>query len=75
MSFFFEQLPLALQLRDEATFDNFFPGDNALLLEQLRRQLVDGERYLYIYGSEGCGRSHLLQAACHRAQQPARRRP
>lgn len=69
MGFLFEQLPLALQLRDDATFDNFFAGDNALLIDHLRNQLNQGERYIYMYGSQGSGRSHLLQAACHHADQ------
>lgn len=65
MSFLFEQLPLAVQLRDDATFDNFFIADNALLVEQLRlQQAGTGERYIYLYGASGSGRSHLLQAAC-----------
>jgi DnaA family protein len=61
------QLPLAVQLKDEATFDNFFVADNGLLLEQLSQQLPEGERYIYLYGSGDSGRSHLLQAACHQA--------
>lgn len=65
----FEQLPLAVQLRDDATFENFYAGDNALLLTELRRQLSGGEPYIYLYGNAGSGRSHLLQAACHQAQQ------
>ncbi len=67
MSYLFEQLPLAVQLRDDATFDNFYSGDNALLLDTLRKQLSDGERYVYLFGREGSGRSHLLQAACQHA--------
>jgi len=67
MSFLFEQLPLAVQLRDDATFDNFYLADNRLLIEQLRKQLSNGERYIYIYGASGAGCSHLLQAACHEA--------
>jgi DnaA family protein len=69
MSFVFEQLPLAVQLRDDATFDNYFVADNGLLLSQLRQQLADGERYLYLFGAAGSGCSHLLQAACHQADQ------
>lgn len=69
MSYLFEQLPLAVQLRDDATFDNFYSGNNALLLDTLRKQLNGGERYVYLYGNEGSGRSHLLQAACHRADE------
>ncbi len=67
MSFAFEQLSLAVQLRDDATFDNFYPADNDLLVDQLRNQLSAGERYIYLYGAAGTGCSHLLQAACHEA--------
>jgi len=64
-----EQLPLAVQLRDDATFDNFYTADNGLLLDQLKTQLDQSDRYIFIYGGQGCGRSHLLQAACHLAEQ------
>jgi len=67
MNFLFEQLPLAIQLRDDATFENFYSGRHALLLNQLKQQLARGERYIYLFGPDGCGRSHLLQAACHAA--------
>ena len=67
MSFLHEQIPLAVQLRDDATFDNFFAGANGLVLNELRRQLDAGEFYLYLFGNQGSGRSHLLQAACHQA--------
>ena len=67
MSFTFEQLPLAVHLRDDATFGNFYQADNGLLVSQLRDQLTKGERYNYIYGAKGSGCSHLLQAACHAA--------
>lgn len=68
MSFVFQQLPLALQLRDDATFDNFFAADNQLLVDQLRQFLSNEEHYLFLYGTEGSGRSHLLQSLCHSAQ-------
>jgi DnaA family protein len=71
MVFLYEQLPLAVQLRDDATLSNFYPADNGLLLRSLHQQLDSllegsGERYLYLYGPSACGKSHLLQAACHR---------
>jgi DnaA family protein len=69
MSYLFEQLPLAVQLRDDATFDNFYSGNNTLLLDTLRKQLMGGERYVYLYGKKGSGRSHLLQAACHQVDE------
>lgn len=62
-----QQLPLELQLRDDATFDNFYVADNGLLINCLQQQLAGGERFIYVYGGQGSGRSHLLQAACHQA--------
>jgi len=72
MSYLYEQLPLAVQLRDEATFENFYAEGNELLLATLRSQLSSGERYVYLFGREGSGRSHLLQAACHAADESGR---
>ena len=63
-----EQLPLGVGLRDDATFDNYHPGANATLVECLSHQFDDnGEPFLYLWGGDGVGRSHLLQAACHQA--------
>ena len=56
------QLPLQLQLRDSATFDNFLEEGNELALQALR---AGGGESLYLWGPPGCGKSHLLQAACH----------
>lgn len=57
------QLPLGIGLRDSATFDNFFTGPNAELVFQLEQ---GDEPFVFLWGGEGSGRSHLLQAACHR---------
>lgn len=69
MSFLYEQLPLELQLREHATFENWYVGANQALFAQLKQLLEGDERYLFIYGAPGSGRSHLLQAACHHADQ------
>lgn len=59
------QLALAIQLNDEATLTNFCWGSNSLLQQQLLASLTDeGERFFYLWGAEGCGKSHLLQACC-----------
>ena len=68
MSFLFEQLPLAVQLREDCTFDNFYPGDNALIIDALRQRLLTDQKYIFIHGSSGSGLSHLLQAACRYVQ-------
>lgn len=62
------QLPLGVGLRDDATFANFLPRGNAALVAALQAQLDEGgESFIYLWGGEGSGRSHLLQAACHEA--------
>lgn len=59
------QLTLGISLNDDATFDNFYPGDNASLLSCL--QTNTEEPFIYLWGSRGTGRTHLLQACCHAA--------
>lgn len=60
------QLPLNIQLRDEATFKNFYPGNNAQAVNAvIEVSQGQGESFLYLWGSEKVGKSHLLQAACH----------
>lgn len=62
-----KQLALTLAPPPAPTLDNFFPGRNAELLAALRG-LADGisaERFFYLWGEEGCGRTHLLRAMAH----------
>lgn len=61
------QLALNMQLRDDATLGSFLPAP-ALepLLAALRGQATSaGEPLVFLHGSAGSGKSHLLQAACH----------
>ena len=57
-----QQLPLRIGLRDSATFVNFFPGGNAAPSHALQQL---SEPFIYLWGARGCGKTHLLQAACH----------
>jgi len=64
------QLALNVQLPDEATLDNFLPASASLqaLVPVLEQQLTaEGEPVIYLHGSPDTGKSHLLQACCHRA--------
>ena len=63
------QLPLGVQLNDDDTLASFYPGKNAPLLAHLKQLLSFSpiEHYLYLWGEEGVGRTHLLQAACNQA--------
>ncbi|MDI9818951.1 MULTISPECIES: DnaA regulatory inactivator Hda [unclassified Legionella] len=60
-----QQLALAIQLDNEATLHDFCWDGNTLLQEQIAKALTGaGERLLTIWGTAGCGKSHLLQACC-----------
>lgn len=62
-----EQLALGLQLQDSARFSNFVAGDNSELLECLEGLApAPGGAQVFCWGKPGSGRSHLLQACCHR---------
>ncbi len=62
-----QQLSLAVHLRDDATFENFLALEKVQpLVRALQNQLEPGgEAIIYLYGSAGSGKSHLLQASCH----------
>ncbi|MFU8798316.1 MAG: DnaA regulatory inactivator Hda [Gammaproteobacteria bacterium] len=61
-----QQLPLNLRLRETATFDNFYAGQNQQILTYLK---LHDHLSAYLWGKPGTGRSHLLQAACHQVNQ------
>lgn len=65
------QLSLQIKLNDDATFENFLvpKGDSKhLLLTLLRDSWPHSEEpSVYLWGRQGSGVSHLLQASCHQA--------
>ncbi|MCE2573730.1 DnaA inactivator Hda [Motilimonas eburnea] len=62
------QLSLSVQLPDDETFASFYPGDNAQLLTALKNAAIgQGEDVIFLSGTEGSGRSHLLHATCAEA--------
>ena len=63
-----QQLPLAIQIPLNATFEAFVAGDNRLLVELLQQAAEgQGERQVYFWAGQSIGKTHLLQACCHRA--------
>lgn len=67
------QLSLPVQLRDEATLENFLPGpaEEALMQALQEQPQPSGEPMIFLHGPDGCGKSHLLQACCQRLQSDA----
>ncbi len=69
------QLSLNVLLKDGSSFSNFFPGPNPEALERLRAAVVAttrekaSEQMMFLWGADGSGKTHLLQAACRLAQE------
>ncbi|QPK62242.1 DnaA regulatory inactivator Hda [Methylomonas sp. LL1] len=63
------QVPLQFEFQSNLTFASFFAGNNAEILDQLQALADDGEeQQIYIWGENGSGKSHLLQACCQHAK-------
>ncbi len=68
------QYPLNIGLDIGTGFDNFVPGANTQAVTELQRASAgEGEAFVYLWGGAGTGKSHLLQAACRRADEQGRR--
>ena len=60
------QLPLELHLRDDCTFESFYPGKNTHIISIIKKFILQsGDGFIYLWGRTGVGCSHLLQASCH----------
>ena len=58
-----EQLLLPIGFPDSASFENFYPGRSAEIVDGLRALLAGvASGPFFIYGKEGTGKSHLLYA-------------
>ena len=70
-----QQLNLALSLADDTLFDNFLTSHSSIrrqVIETLKRQfevetLSSTTGNIFLWGTVGCGLTHLLQASCHEA--------
>ncbi|MGH8307265.1 MAG: DnaA regulatory inactivator Hda [Gammaproteobacteria bacterium] len=68
------QLPLPITLDEGATFENFHAAANQAAVEALAALARQGgERALFLWGGDGRGKSHLLQASCRLATINGRR--
>jgi DnaA-homolog protein len=57
-----QQLLLELAPPPPPTLENFSPGRNGAALKALRDALGDGERFVFLWGPGGSGKTHLLRA-------------
>ena len=63
------QLPLEIGLRDTATFDSYYAGENPEVIAVLRDS---EEPFVFLAGVKNTGKTHLLQALCHHYHQQGR---
>lgn len=62
------QLALDITAPPAPTFDNFVVGCNTEAILHLQAAIAgQGERFVYLWGEPGCGRTHLLKAAAEEA--------
>lgn len=67
------QLPLSLRWPAQQRFDTYLPGENGVAVALLRAaaQSVDAP-WVFLAGPPGCGKTHLLLAACAAASDAGR---
>ena len=60
-----QQIPLGFTFNNDISFDTFVVGENTEAVSAVRALGgVSGERFIYLWGKQGSGKSHLLQALC-----------
>jgi DnaA family protein len=65
-----EQYPLHFEFLANQAFTDFFAGENQSIIENLKQCVLgNSEQNIFLQGKSGQGKSHLLQACCHYAQQ------
>ncbi|MFA5985694.1 MAG: DnaA regulatory inactivator Hda [Methylococcaceae bacterium] len=64
-----QQLPLQFEFKGNQSFENFYAINNQELLAHLQQCSAGvGDRFIYLCGKKGQGKSHLLHASCRHAQ-------
>lgn len=66
---FSPQIPLPLTPQRDSRFEDFVAGPNTALVEALKHMPDEPGSHIFIHGDEGSGKSHLLNALCHRVRE------
>jgi DnaA family protein len=61
---FSSQIPLQLTPLRDSRFENFVDGPNHAVVKALKHLPDDPGSHIFLYGGEGSGKSHLLNAMC-----------
>jgi len=66
---FSPQIPLQLMPRRDNRFEGFVTGPNLAVVEALKHMPDDPGSHIFLFGEEGSGKSHLLNALCHEVRE------
>jgi DnaA family protein len=66
-----QQLLLELAPPPPPTLENYFPGRSRAALDALREALEGGERFVFLWGPHGSGKTHLLRGFAGAARRAA----
>jgi len=66
-----QQLPLNIRLDQEVNFASYLIGKNHFLIDFLTHLKLDASELVFLWGEQGCGKSHLLQALGNRFSEVA----
>lgn len=70
---FSPQIPLQLSLPRESRFEDFVAGPNTAVVEALKQVPSETESHIFLFGAAGNGKTHLLNALCHKIREQAGR--
>ena len=63
-----EQIPIQFDIKTEQSFASFYTASHQEVIQHLTDTASgQGDQQLYLWGKQGAGKSHLLQACCLRA--------
>ena len=66
---FSPQIPLQLMPRRDSRFEDFVSGPNHALVEALKHVPEEPGSLVFLFGAEGSGKTHLLNALCHETRE------
>lgn len=68
-----EQIPIQFDIKAEQSFASFYIASHQQVIKHLTdTSCGQGDRQIFLWGAQGSGKSHLLQASCQQAFQHQR---
>ena len=66
---FSPQIPLQLEPRRDSRFEDFVSGPNHAVVEALKHMPAEPGSSVFLFGDEGSGKTHLLNALCYETRE------